>query len=148
MNSGICTSCNAYSDDHRDGLCPSCRGGMQGVAFGLKDGFILSTESCLQGIVVDRRIGIVTGEAVSGINAVRDFFASFRDVVGGRVSVFEAALREAKDAAIADLERNARQLGANGVIAVDIDYSELSGGTKNSMIFVVANGTAVKLRDA
>ena len=36
-------------------------------------------------------------------------------------------------------------IGADAVIGVDLDYSEFSGGGK-SMLFIVASGTAVKLK--
>ena len=35
--------------------------------------------------------------------------------------------------------------GADAVVGVDLDYSEFSGGGR-SMLFIVANGTAVKLQ--
>lgn len=40
--------------------------------------------------------------------------------------------------------QEAHALGAEAVVGVDLDYSEISGGGK-SMLFLVASGTAVKL---
>ncbi len=37
-------------------------------------------------------------------------------------------------------------VGADAVIAVDLDYQELSGGQKSGMLMLVASGTAVKLK--
>ena len=37
------------------------------------------------------------------------------------------------------------RVGADAVVGVDLDYSEFSGGGR-SMLFIVANGTAVKLQ--
>ena len=37
----------------------------------------------------------------------------------------------------------AQELGANAIIAVDIDYESISGGSGN-MMMVTASGTAVK----
>jgi len=42
------------------------------------------------------------------------------------------------------LRREALIVGANAVIGVDLDYSEISGDGK-SMLFVVVSGTAVTI---
>jgi uncharacterized protein YbjQ (UPF0145 family) len=54
-------------------------------------------------------------------------------------------LRELREQAVEELREEAARLGADAVVAVDLDYSEFSGGGK-SMLFLVANGTAVRLR--
>lgn len=54
-------------------------------------------------------------------------------------------LRELREQAVEELRQEAARLGADAVVAVDLDYSEFSGGGK-SMLFLVANGTAVRLR--
>ena len=38
---------------------------------------------------VTETLGVVTGEVVCGSNVFRDFFASIRDVVGGRTKSYE-----------------------------------------------------------
>ena len=97
--------------------------------------------------VEDRRVreyrGLVMGEAILGANVFRDFFASIRDIVGGRSGGYENALREARLIAISEMETEAEQLGANAVIGVDLDYETV--GDKGSMLMVSASGTAVIL---
>jgi uncharacterized protein YbjQ (UPF0145 family) len=83
------------------------------------------------------------GEAILGANIFRDFFASIRDIVGGRSGGYENALREARLIAISEMEQEATQLGANAVIGVDLDYEAV--GEKGSMLMVSASGTAVIL---
>ncbi|MBZ4188259.1 YbjQ family protein [Niabella sp. 3A5MI-3] len=85
--------------------------------------------------------GIVSGETVIGANIVRDFFAGIRDIVGGRSGSYEEVLREAKDTALKEMQDYAIQLGANGVIGVDLDYETVG----QSMLMVTASGTAVKI---
>jgi len=53
-------------------------------------------------------------------------------------------LRDARVACLDELRREAEEVGANAVIGIDLDYSEISGGGK-SMLFLVATGTAVKV---
>lgn len=98
--------------------------------------------------VEDKRIvaylGIVCGDAVMGTNIFRDMMASVRDIVGGRSGAYETVLRQAKEAALADMQDQATQLGADAVVAVDLDYDTVAGDGK-TMLIVSANGTAVKL---
>jgi uncharacterized protein YbjQ (UPF0145 family) len=102
---------------------------------------LLSTTSVIEGRPVSKYLGIVTGEAIIGANIFRDMFATVRDVVGGRSGTYEKGLGEARDLALAEMQQKALALGANAVIAVDIDYEVL--GSNNGMLMVSANGTAV-----
>ncbi len=92
---------------------------------------------------VAQYLGIVNGEAVIGANIFRDMFASVRDVVGGRAGGYERSLANARDAALQDMVDAAKEMGATGIIGVDIDYAVL--GETNGMMLVAASGTAVKM---
>ena len=102
---------------------------------------LMSTTSVLEGRPVSRYLGVVTGEAIIGANVFRDLFASVRDIVGGRSATYERGLAEARDVAMKELEARANELGANAVIAIDIDYEVL--GQNNGMLMVSCSGTAV-----
>jgi len=102
---------------------------------------LLSTTSHLEGRPVSRYLGIVTGEAIIGANIFRDMFATVRDIVGGRSATYEKGLAEARDLALGEMRQKAVALGANAVIAVDLDYEVL--GSNNGMLMVSASGTAV-----
>jgi uncharacterized protein YbjQ (UPF0145 family) len=102
---------------------------------------IVTTTNTLQDQPIASYLGIVTGEAILGANIFKDFFAGIRDIVGGRSGTYEQSLREAKDAALREMEQQARALGADAIIGVDLDYETVGG----SMLMVTANGTAVKL---
>ncbi len=102
---------------------------------------IVTTTNNIEGKRVTRYIGIVTGEAIIGANIVKDFFAGIRDIVGGRSGSYEEGLREAKDIALLEMQEQATSLGANAILAVDLDYETL--GSNSSMLMVSASGTAV-----
>lgn len=104
---------------------------------------ITSTDS-IEGRPVSQYLGMVAGEAILGVNIFRDLFSGIRDIVGGRAGGYQAALRDAREAAFTDLQENARKLGADAIIGIDIDYEVL--GKENGMLMVSVNGTAVKLR--
>jgi uncharacterized protein YbjQ (UPF0145 family) len=104
---------------------------------------LVTTTHAVEGRRVREYLGLVMGEAILGANIFRDFFASIRDIVGGRTGGYENALREARLIAITEMEQEAQQLGANAVIGVDLDYEAV--GDKGSMLMVSASGTAVVL---
>lgn len=107
---------------------------------------IVSTTHTVEGREIAEYRGIVTGEAILGTNIFRDIFAGIRDIVGGRSSSYETVLREARETALSELQEEARQLGANAVIGIDIDYENISTGSSGSMLMVSASGTAVVVR--
>lgn len=104
---------------------------------------IVSTTNSIEGRKVTEYFGLVTGEAVIGVNVFKDLFASIRDIVGGRSGSYETELRKARDAAVEAMVQEALDRGADAVIGVDLDYEVL--GEKGSMLMVSASGTAVKL---
>jgi uncharacterized protein YbjQ (UPF0145 family) len=102
---------------------------------------IVTTTHSVEGKRIIRYCGIVTGEAILGANLFRDFFANIRDLVGGRSAAYENVLRSGRDTALQELEENARELGANAVVGVDIDYEVV--GQSGGMLMVSVSGTAV-----
>jgi uncharacterized protein YbjQ (UPF0145 family) len=104
---------------------------------------IITTTTAIEGRPVRDYLGIVTGEVIVGANIFKDLFASVRDIVGGRSGAYESSLRDARRTAFQELEADARDLGADAVIGVDIDYEVLGKG--GSMLMVSVSGTAVKL---
>jgi len=102
---------------------------------------IITTTPTIEGRKIRDYRGIVTGEAIMGANIFRDLVASITDIVGGRSGTYEQSLRTARDTALAELQANAVELGANAVVGVDLDYEVL--GQNNGMLMVTASGTAV-----
>ncbi|MGH8659262.1 MAG: heavy metal-binding domain-containing protein [Gammaproteobacteria bacterium] len=104
---------------------------------------IVTTTPDIEGRPVTAYLGVVAGEAILGANLFRDLFAGIRDIVGGRSAAYEKELRRAREIALEELIDSAKSLGADAVVAVDIDYEVL--GEHNSMLMVSVSGTAVKL---
>ena len=104
---------------------------------------IMTTTTAIEGRPVREYLGIVTGEVIVGANLFKDLFASVRDIVGGRAGAYEGTLRDARTQALGEAGEEARQLGADAVIGIDLDYEVLGQG--GSMLMVTASGTAVKL---
>ena len=102
---------------------------------------VVTTTPSIEGKKITQYYGIVTGEAIIGANLFHDVLAGIRDIVGGRSGSYEEVLREAKNNALTEMEENARRLGANAIVGVDLDYETI--GTNGSMLMVTASGTAV-----
>ena len=105
----------------------------------------LTTTHTIPGREIHDIAGIVTAECVLGINVFRDMLGGLRDLIGGRSGTHQKALQQARQSCLEELAVRAGELGADAVIGVDLDYSEISGGGKG-MVFLVASGTAVRLR--
>jgi uncharacterized protein YbjQ (UPF0145 family) len=104
----------------------------------------MTTTPSIEGKAIAEYRGIVTGEAILGANLFRDFFAGIRDIVGGRSTAYEKELQKARQIALQEVEDEARNLGANAVVGIDLDYEVVGQG--GSMLMVSVSGTAVVVR--
>lgn len=107
---------------------------------------IITTTDVIQGADVQSYLGVVTAEVVYGTNALRDFFAGIRDIVGGRTGSYEQVFEKGQREALAELERRAQRLGANAVIGVEVDTGTINVDQKGALLLITAVGTAVRLR--
>ena len=103
---------------------------------------LLTTTNTIEGKQITQYYGIVSGETIIGATMFKDFFAGIRDIVGGRAGSYESVLREAKEIAMREMSDQAKSLGANAVIGIDLDYETV--GANGSMLMVTAAGTAVR----
>lgn len=102
---------------------------------------IITTTPSVEGKRIVEYKGIVFGEVVSGVNFMKDFAAGLTNFFGGRSGSYEGELIEARQNALLEMEQRARDMGANAVVGVDMDYEVL--GADNGMLMVTASGTAV-----
>ncbi len=100
---------------------------------------ILTTTPNIEGKTIGKYFGIVNGDAILGANIFRDFFARITDIVGGRSAAYEKELIKAKKIALEEMSEQAKAMGANAIVGIDLDYETVG----DSMLMVSANGTAV-----
>ena len=93
---------------------------------------LLTTTNTIEGRQITQYYGIVSGETIIGANMFKDFFAGIRDIVGGRAGSYESVLREAKEIAMKEMSEQAKSMGANAVIGIDLDYETV--GANGSML--------------
>ncbi|MCG3084209.1 YbjQ family protein [Anoxybacillus sp. LAT_35] len=104
---------------------------------------IVTTTNSIEGKQIEQYLGLVSGEIILGANVVRDFLASITDIIGGRSGTYESKLAEGREMAVQEMVKKARNMGANAVIGVDLDFETLRDG----MMMCIATGTAVKLKE-
>ena len=102
---------------------------------------IISTTSSIEGKQIKEYRGIVFGEVINGVNFMRDFTASITNIMGGRATEYEEELIDTRADAINEMMKRAEKIGANAIVGVKVDYETI--GQNDSMIMVVASGTAV-----
>jgi len=103
---------------------------------------IITTTPSIQGKEITEYLGVVMGEAIMGANVFKDLFASISDIIGGRAGAYEQELRKARKIALEEMSDEARELGGNAIVGVDVDYEVIRDG----MLMVAASGTAVKIK--
>ncbi|KPQ18514.1 MAG: putative heavy-metal binding protein [Rhodobacteraceae bacterium HLUCCO18] len=101
---------------------------------------ITTTTPSVEGRPITAYHGIVVGEAILGANVFRDLFAGITDIIGGRSGAYEEELGKARTVALQEMQDRAREMGANAVVGIDLDYEVI-----NNMLMVSASGTAVTL---
>lgn len=102
---------------------------------------ILTNIESVPGMKIIAQYGMVSGSTVRAKNAIKDFGAGLKNMVGGELKSYTELLMEARKEATARMEEQARQLGGNAVINVRYATSSVTVGAAE----VYAYGTAVKV---
>ncbi|MBK9975499.1 MAG: YbjQ family protein [Planctomycetes bacterium] len=105
---------------------------------------LLTTTSQLDGFVITQYLGVVAGEAAVAPVELRDFANFIHREGGGRHPEFENLIRQTRQIALMNLESEAREVGADAVVAVNLQYSHLAA---DGLIMIAAIGTAVQTTD-
>ena len=104
---------------------------------------IVSTTSSLEGKKIKEYRGIVFGEAVVGIDFIKDFTANITNIIGGRTEEYEEEIVNARATAINEMMERAKKIGANALVGVKIDIEAVEQKNNGPIIMVMATGTAV-----
>lgn len=87
-------------------------------------------------------VGMVKGSIVFSKNVVRDVFAGLKSIVGGELAGYTEMLEEARQEATNRMVVNARNLGADAIVAVRFMTSAVMAGAAEIIVY----GTAVKIK--
>lgn len=102
---------------------------------------IVTTANQVQGRSVRAELGIVRGLVVRTPNVLQGIFGAFRMLFGGNIATYEGVCEKAREHAYDRMVAHARTLGADAIIAMRYDATELMSGITE----ILAYGTAVKL---
>jgi uncharacterized protein YbjQ (UPF0145 family) len=104
----------------------------------------LSTGLEIPGMVVREGLGVVFGLVVRSLGLTGSVTASFRALRRGEVSEYTSLLEDSRRHAIDRMIENARLVGADGIVSMRFDSSEIG----QQFTEIVAYGTAVRLERA
>lgn len=107
-------------------------------------GFPVTTALELKGMTVERDLGVVFGLVVRSMGLAKNLGAGFKALRQGEVTQYTELLEDSRRHAVDRMIENARLAGANAVLAMRFDSSEMG----QQLTEIVAYGTAVLARPA
>lgn len=107
-------------------------------------GLPMTTANELPGRRIRENLGVCWGLVVRSPGALGSLTAGFKAMRRGEVGQYTQLLEDSRRHAIDRMIENANLLGADGIVAVRFDSSEIG----QQMTEIVAYGTAVKLEPA
>ncbi len=98
-----------------------------------------TTAFALDGYRIVKNLGLVRGITVRSRSVVGNFGASIQSLFGGNITIYETLCEQAREQALEKMFAHATEVGANAVIGVRYDATELMPGITE----VLCYGTAV-----
>ena len=102
---------------------------------------ITNTETVPQREIIEI-LGIARGSTVRARNVGRDIFAGLKSIIGGEIEEYTKLQAQSREQAMQRLIQDAAQLGADAVVNVRFNTSQIMQGASE----MLAYGTAVKLK--
>ena len=106
--------------------------------------FPVTTALELPGMTVQKNLGVVFGLVVRSMGVAKGFGAAFTSLRQGEVPQYTELLEDSRRHAMDRMIENARLLGADAVISMRFDGSEIG----QQLTEIVAYGTAVTVTPA
>lgn len=100
----------------------------------------LSNLEHLPGHRITERLDVVYGSTVRSKHVGKDIFASFKNIVGGELTVYTELLEESRQEAIDRMMAKAQALGADAIVGLRFSTSNIAQGASELFVY----GTAVK----
>ncbi len=93
-------------------------------------------------------IGLVTGLSIRSLGFFRQFLGGISSILGGKQNWtgIEDKLAIARQEAIEEMLERAKKMGADDVIGIDVQMSEIGSAHQDAFLVVSSVGTAVKKR--
>jgi uncharacterized protein YbjQ (UPF0145 family) len=143
-----CTRCGKSVEDVA--FCPYCGNSLtqQTMASSTIEGgsrsVMLLTSNYAPGYKVDKLLGLVYGITVRSRGMGGNIVAGLRTIAGGEIREYTELAGQARQQALDRLSEHAKSVGANAVLSVMFDSTEMA----QSMEEIIAFGTAVTISPA
>ncbi len=105
---------------------------------------LITTANEIAGYRIVENLGIVRGIIVRSRSIVGNVFAGFQMLFGGNITIYTQLCEQARQEAYDLMVAHAGQLGANAIIAMRYDATEVTAGVTE----VLCYGTAVTVEQA
>lgn len=105
--------------------------------------FPVTTQDEFAEFAIVKTLGLARGNVVRSRFFGRDIVAGLRMVVGGEVHEYTKLMAESREQALDRMIEHAKEMGADGVVAMRFSTALIAQGASEMMAF----GTAVKLRN-
>ena len=103
---------------------------------------LTTTALAFAGHSIVQELGVVRGIIVRSRSIIGNIGAAFQTLIGGNISIYTSLCERARDDAFQLMLQHAHERGANAVIAMRYDATEVMGGVTE----VLCYGTAVVVR--
>jgi uncharacterized protein YbjQ (UPF0145 family) len=133
MNCSVCG--REISED--DKFCSYCGSSVDPEA----PHFIITTTPSIPGYKIKKMLGVVTGLTPRTRGVLGQVIGGIQSMFGGEVSAFTEELEKARIEAMARVRTKAINMGANAIIGLDLETSDL--GHEAPIVVISATGTAV-----
>ena len=100
---------------------------------------MVSTTFSIEGYRTTKTLGVVRGIIVRSRSVVGNFLAGLQTIFGGNISVYTELCEQARMDAFNSMVEHAQELGANAIVGVRYDATEIGPGISE----VLCYGTAV-----
>jgi len=104
----------------------------------------MTTGLGITGLEITETLGVIYGLVVRSMGLVSGMGAAFKSLKRGEISQYTELLEDSRRHAIDRMVENARLMGADAIVAVRFDSSEIG----QQFTEIVAYGTAVRVRGA
>ena len=127
------------TDPYNSSPAPAAIPASSGARMRPLDEAMVTTALELPGYRIRRNLGVVRGITVRSRSIVGNFLGGLQALFGGNITIYTELCEQARDQTYRDMLHHARQLGANAIIAVRYDATDVMAGLTE----VLCYGTAV-----
>jgi uncharacterized protein YbjQ (UPF0145 family) len=106
--------------------------------------FLITTTESVDGYEIESYLGPLIVPSVGAGNFIKDWLARFTDFFGGKSRSYQKTYEKMLSNGLSEMTDQAKAHGANGILGLRVETTNISGGT--SLISILVYGTAVVVR--